>query len=87
MGPMISITVIAMAVLGGGDNSKGPLLGVIFLSILSEMLWAHAPLLYMIVLGVILVVFVLAIPGGLVGMWEARTLRRQARRAALTVAQ
>ena len=85
--PMISITVIAMAVLGGGDNSKGPLLGVIFLSILSEMLWAHAPLLYMIVLGVILVVFVLAIPGGLVGMWEARTLRRQARRAALTVAQ
>ena len=85
--PMISITVIAMAVLGGGDNSKGPLLGVIFLSILSEMLWAHAPLLYMIVLGVILVVFVLAIPGGLVGMWEARALRRQARSAALTVAQ
>ena len=85
--PMISITVIAMAVLGGGDNSKGPLLGVIFLSILSEMLWAHAPLLYMIVLGVILVVFVLAFPGGLIGMWEARALRRRARSAALTVAQ
>ncbi len=76
--PMISITVIAMAVLGGGDNSRGPLLGVIFLSILSEALWAHAPLLYMIVLGAILIVFVLLIPGGLVGMWEARTAKRAA---------
>lgn len=77
--PMISITVIAMAVLGGGDSPKGPLLGVIFLSILSEALWAHAPLLYMIVLGVILVVFVLLVPGGLVGLWETRAIRRRVR--------
>lgn len=70
--PMISITVIAMAILGGGDNSRGPLLGVLFLAILSELLWAQAPLLYMIVLGAILIVFVLLIPGGLVGMLEKR---------------
>lgn len=68
--PMISITVIAMAVLGGGDNAKGPLLGVLFLTALSELLWAQAPLLYMIILGLVLVVFVLLVPDGLLGVWE-----------------
>lgn len=70
--PMISITMIAMAILGGGDSSRGPLLGVLFLSILSELLWVQAPLLYMIVLGAILVVFVLLIPGGLIGLLARR---------------
>lgn len=70
--PMISVTVIAMAILGGGDNAKGPLLGVIFLALLSEMLWAHAPLLYMIILGAILIVFVLLVPDGLLGLLSKR---------------
>lgn len=77
--PMVSITVIAMAILGGGDSSRGPLLGVLFLSILSELLWAQAPTLYMIVLGAILVVFVLLIPGGLVGLLEKREQHRRTR--------
>jgi branched-chain amino acid transport system permease protein len=66
--PMISVTVIAMAILGGGDNAKGPLLGVIFLALVSELLWAHAPLLYMIILGAVLIMFVLLVPDGLVGL-------------------
>jgi branched-chain amino acid transport system permease protein len=70
--PMISVTVIAMAVLGGGDNARGPLLGVLFLGILSELLWATAPLMYLIVLGTILVVFVLLVPDGLAGLFERR---------------
>lgn len=68
--PMISVTVIAMAILGGGDNARGPLVGVLFLGLLSELLWASAPLLYMIVLGAILVVFVLLVPDGLLGLFE-----------------
>jgi branched-chain amino acid transport system permease protein len=70
--PMISVTVIAMALLGGGDNAKGPMLGVIFLALLSEVLWAQAPLLYMVILGAILVVFVLVLPNGLMGWFDAR---------------
>ncbi len=66
--PMISVTVIAMAVLGGGDDARGPLLGVVFLTLLSEMLWAHAPVLYMVILGAILIVFVLLVPNGLLGL-------------------
>jgi len=76
--PMISVTVIAMALIGGGDDARGPLLGVLFLALLSELLWAHAPLLYMVLLGAILVVFVLLVPDGLIGL----TQRRRAARAA-----
>jgi len=77
--PMISITVIAMAILGGGDNAKGPVLGVVFLFAIQELLWAHAPLLYMIILGAILITFVLVLPNGLVGLPEAWARRRAAR--------
>ena len=70
--PMLSVTVIAMAVLGGGDDTRGPLLGVVFLALLSELLWARAPLAYMVVLGAILFVFVLLVPQGLVGLLDRR---------------
>ena len=73
--PMISVTVIAMALLGGGDGVKGPLLGVAFLALLSEVLWSQAPLLYMLILGAILVVFVLLVPDGLVGLLQRRSRR------------
>lgn len=70
--PMISVTIIAMALIGGGDNARGPLLGVVTLTLLSELLWSHAPQIYMIILGVILVVFVLVLPDGLQGWISAR---------------
>lgn len=75
--PMISVTVIAMALLGGGDTPKGPLLGVVFLVLLSELLWAQAPLIYMVVLGLILIVFVLLVPNGIWGLWRTWRERRQ----------
>ena len=39
--PMISVTVIAMALIGGGDDARGPILGTLFLFIVSEMLWVE----------------------------------------------
>ena len=80
--PMISITVIAMAILGGGDSAKGPVLGVVFLFVLQELLWANAPLLYMIILGAILIAFVLLLPNGLVGLADTRARWRAQRAAA-----
>jgi branched-chain amino acid transport system permease protein len=80
--PMISVTVIAMALLGGGDDARGPLMGVLFLAILSELLWATAPLAYMIILGTILVVFVLVLPNGIMGWVDRRRPARARRRAA-----
>ena len=77
--PMVSVTMIAMALLGGGDTARGPLFGALFLALLSELLWAQAPLLYMILLGAILVVFVLLVPDGLIGLFQRHVrFRRKA---------
>jgi branched-chain amino acid transport system permease protein len=74
--PVTSFTIVTVAILGGSDDVRGPLLGALFLTGLSELLWARAPQLYMILLGLLLVGFVLAAPDGIVGR-----LRRGARAA------
>lgn len=65
--PVISFTIVTIAIIGGGDDARGPLLGSIFLVLLSELLWANAPQLYMIVLGILLIGFVVFVPNGLSG--------------------
>jgi branched-chain amino acid transport system permease protein len=71
--PTLSFTVVTMAMIGGSDTVRGPLLGALFLVLLSELLWANLPELYMILLGLLLIGFVLFAPGGLDGL-----LRRSA---------
>ncbi len=65
--PTTSFTIVTVAILGGSDTVAGPLLGSLFLVLLSELLWTRAPEVYMIILGVLLVAFVLFVPEGLVG--------------------
>ena len=65
--PMISFSMIAMVIIGGGDDLRGPILGAVLLSLISEFLWASAPQLYMIILGTLLCAFVLFVPEGLYG--------------------
>ncbi len=69
--PVTSFTIVTIAVLGGSDDIPGPLLGAAFLVALSELLWARAPELYMIILGVLLVGFVLFAPEGIYGKLRA----------------
>ncbi len=66
--PVTSFTIVSMAIIGGSDDAVGPLLGVLFLALLSELLWANAPELYMIILGLLLVGFVLGAPEGVHGL-------------------
>jgi len=72
---MISVTAIAMALLGGGDDTRGPILGTLFLFIVSEVLWIRAPLAYMLILGAVLAGFVLVAPGGILGLLDSRRAR------------
>jgi branched-chain amino acid transport system permease protein len=72
--PVVSFTVVTMAVIGGADDARGPLFGAAFLTLLSELLWANAPQLYMILLGVMLIVFVLFVPRGIFS-WIAERRR------------
>ncbi len=75
--PLISINIIVMAIIGGGDSARGPLIGVAFLVLLSEWLWVEAPQFYLIVLGLLMLVFVVLLPNGLLGLHEARQRTRQ----------
>jgi len=65
--PIVSFTIITMAIVGGSDDARGPLLGAAFFTFLSEMLWASAPQGYLIILGVILIAFILLMPNGICG--------------------
>jgi len=67
--PLFSFTMIAMVIIGGGDTLKGPVLGALGLTLLQEALWANFPDLYTVLLGVLLILFVLYVPGGLSGWW------------------
>jgi branched-chain amino acid transport system permease protein len=75
--PTTSFTIVTIAILGGTDEVPGPLLGAVLLVLMSELLWARAPEVYMIILGVLLVAFVLFLPEGLLG--RAQRLRRPAK--------
>lgn len=66
--PTVSFTVVTMAMIGGSDTARGPLFGALFLVLLSELLWANLPELYMILLGLLLIGFVLFAPSGLDGL-------------------
>jgi branched-chain amino acid transport system permease protein len=66
--PVVSFSIVTMAVVGGSDDLKGPLLGAAGFVLLSELLWANAPQLYMVILGVLLIAFVLWAPHGLSGV-------------------
>ena len=73
--PVYSFTIVAMAVIGGGDDVPGPLYGAAALVILQELLWTSWPEIYMILLGALLVGFVLGAPDGLHGLLRARRRR------------
>ena len=73
--PRVSLTMIAMAVMGGSDDARGTLFGVAFLALLSQFLWASFPSLYAIIVGLLLVVFVLAAPDGIWGRLQAARRR------------
>lgn len=77
--PSVSLSMITMAVIGGTDDAYGPLIGVVALVMLSEVLWANAPELYMIILGLLLVIFVLWMPAGIEGQFR-RWIRQRAQK-------
>jgi len=74
--PLVSFTIVTVAVIGGSDDAPGPIYGAVFLVLLSELLWANAPQLYMILVGVLLVGFTLWAPEGMHGRLSALARRK-----------
>ncbi len=65
--PVISFSIVTMAVVGGSSDARGPLLGAAAFVLISELLWARAPQLYLILIGALLIGFVLFVPDGIAG--------------------
>jgi branched-chain amino acid transport system permease protein len=74
--PIVSFTMVTMAIIGGSDNAQGPILGVLFLVIIQELLWSTWPEVYMIILGMLLISFVLFIPSGMYGWITTKRIKR-----------
>jgi branched-chain amino acid transport system permease protein len=70
---MISFLVVIMALLGGAGRLFGPLLGVVPLVLLNEVLSAHFPKYFSILLGVIFILVVYVIPRGVAGLLDERS--------------
>jgi branched-chain amino acid transport system permease protein len=70
--PFIGFQTVLIAMIGGATNLFGPVAAAIVFSLLAEYLRLEFPYIYMILLGVLLVVAVLYLPGGLAGLWTRR---------------
>lgn len=70
--PVISFTIVTMAVIGGSGDARGPVLGAAFLVVLSELLRGASPQLYLILLGLCLILFVQFAPNGVLGLLRRR---------------
>jgi branched-chain amino acid transport system permease protein len=70
--PFIGFQTVLIAMIGGATTLFGPVAAAIVFSLLAEYLRLEFPYIYMILLGVLLVVAVLYLPGGLAGLWTRR---------------
>ena len=71
--PLIGFQTVLIAMIGGATTWRGPVLAAIGLSLLSDALRLNFPHAYLIILGVLLIVCVLFIPGGIASIpWRRR---------------
>jgi branched-chain amino acid transport system permease protein len=70
--PLVSFQTVIMALLGGATTVIGPVLGAVFLGVLSETLLLKFRYFYMLSLGLVLIAVVLVLPAGLAGVLRRR---------------
>ena len=70
--PLVSFQTVIMALLGGATSVAGPVLGAVFLGLLSETLLLQFRYFYMLSLGLVLIAVVLLLPAGLSGFFRQR---------------
>ena len=75
--PVISFTVLTMALLGGAQRLYGPVLGVVPLALLLEYLVARFPSYFSIAVGVVFLLIAYAMPHGIAGIVD-RIVRKPA---------
>ena len=84
--PFIGFQTVLIAMVGGAHTLIGPLVSSVVFSLLTEFLRLQFPYLFLILLGLLLILLVLYLPGGLASLWplaRARIAAFGARLAAL----
>jgi len=66
--PTMDLQLVVFTLFGGIGTLWGPLLGTIVLMLIGEQLWAYVPDLQLALYGGLVIVVVLAFPGGIVGL-------------------
>ncbi|MBP1296407.1 branched-chain amino acid transport system permease protein [Bradyrhizobium elkanii] len=64
---LISAKAIIYAALGGLGTVMGPLLGALLMSVVDELIWARFPIANLFILGALISLTVLSMPGGMIG--------------------
>lgn len=67
--PFIGFQTVLIAMVGGAHTLIGPLASSVVFSVLTEFLRLQFPYVFLIVLGFLLIVLVLYLPGGLASVW------------------
>jgi len=68
--------MVVMVFMGGVRSYLGPVIGAVFLQVVSEILWTYwTEVLYLIFLGFIIVITVIFMPGGILGLIRGRLPR------------
>jgi branched-chain amino acid transport system permease protein len=79
--PFIGFQTVLIAMVGGAHTLIGPLLSSVVFSVLTEFLRLQFPYAFLIVLGVLLILLVLYLPGGLASAWPMLRARLGGARA------
>ncbi|HEY1227411.1 MAG TPA: branched-chain amino acid ABC transporter permease [Ramlibacter sp.] len=77
--PFIGFQTVLIALIGGAASVGGPIAAAIVFSLLAETLRLQLPYGYMLVLGLLLVLCVMYLPGGLASLWQRRAGKEAAR--------
>ena len=70
--PFIGFQTVLIAMVGGAQTLIGPIVSSVFFSLLTEFLRLRFPYAFLMVLGALLVVLVLYLPGGLASLFARR---------------
>lgn len=79
--PFIGFQTVLIAMVGGAHTLIGPLLSSVVFSVLTEFLRLQFPYAFLIVLGLLLILLVLYLPGGLASVWPLARARMASLRA------
>jgi len=74
--PFIGFQTVLIAMVGGAQTVLGPIASAVVFSLLTEFLRLQFPYLYLVLLGLLLILLVLYLPGGLASLLERRRWRR-----------